>query len=224
MFFRNRSATDLLFYYSVFLALIILLSTSWDAPISGDEYVHVKQAKKNINYITSLGEDKEALDTPISRLKHYGQSFDTITTWLAGIFEINNLYRFRHLSNAVVAWLIILFTSLITAKISKSKFAAIITVILFLVSARFMGHAMNNLKDIPFAFSFIFSVYFIFRFIVKLPKISWIDLSLLIPGIAFGISIRVGGLLIFAYFILFTGLYLYFLFISGEIKKIQFSD
>jgi tetratricopeptide (TPR) repeat protein len=123
------------------------------------------------------------------------------------------------MSNAVVAWLIILFSSLITHKISQSKVAAFITVILFLVSARFMGHAMNNLKDIPFTFAFIFSIYFIFRFVVKLPKISWIDLGLLTQGIAFGISIRIGGLLIFAYFVLFTSLYLYFLFVSGKIEK-----
>ena len=187
-----------------------------DAPISGDEYVHVKQAEKNINYLQSLGENKEALDTPISRLKHYGQSFDTVTSWLADILAIDNLYRFRHVSNAVVAWLIILFASLLAFKISQSKIAAFITVILFLVSARFMGHAMNNLKDIPFTFAFIFSIYFIFRFVVKLPKISWLDLGLVTLGIAFGISIRIGGLLIFAYFILFTSLYLYFLFVSGK--------
>ncbi|MCK5102104.1 MAG: phospholipid carrier-dependent glycosyltransferase, partial [Cyclobacteriaceae bacterium] len=219
MLIRNISAPDLLFKFTLFLALIILLISSWDAPISGDEYVHVKQAEKNINYIKTLGNDKEALVTPISRLKHYGQSFDTLTTWIVNIFEIDNLYRVRHVSNAVVAWGIILFTSLITLKISQSKLAAFITVILFLISARFMGHAMNNLKDIPFAFAFIFSIYFIFRFAIKLPGISWINLLLLTQGIAFGISIRIGGLLIFAYFILFTGLYLYFLIVSGEIKK-----
>ena len=75
------------------------------------------------------------------------------------------------------------------------------------------------MKDIPFAFAFIFSIYFIFKFAVKLPEISWINHSLLTQGIAFGISIRIGGLLIFAYYILFTGLYLYFLIVSGEIKK-----
>lgn len=219
MFSRSSSKSDLFYKITLLLALIILLLSSWNAPISGDEYVHVKQAEKNINYIKTLGKDKEALVTPISRLKHYGQSFDTITTWLADVFEIDNLYRFRHVSNAVMAWLIILFSSLITIKITRSKLAALLTVLLLLVTARFMGHAMNNLKDIPFAFTFIFSIYFIFRFALKLPKISWIDLALLTQGIAFGISIRIGGLLIFAYFILFISLYIYFLIVSGEIKK-----
>lgn len=219
MLIKKQSAPDLLFKFTLFLALIIVLIASWNAPISGDEFVHVKQAEKNINYFQSLGNDKDALNTPISRLKHYGQSFDTLTTWVADIFEIDNLYRFRHVSNAVVAWGIILFSSLITLKISKSKLAAFITVILFLISARFMGHATNNLKDIPFAFAFIFSLYFIFRFITKLPEISWKNLAFLTFGIASGISIRIGGLLIYAYFLLFTGLYLYVLIVANEIRK-----
>lgn len=219
MLSRSGSKSDLLYKITLLLAAIILLISSWNAPISGDEYVHVRQAEKNINYIKTLGEDKEALVTPISRLKHYGQSFDTLTTWLADVFSIDNLYRFRHVSNAVMAWLIILFSSLITIKLSRSNLAAILTVLLFLVSARFMGHAMNNLKDIPFAFAFIFSIYYIFRFVLKLPKISWLDLALLTLGLAFGISIRIGGLLIFAYFILFICLYIYYLAISGGIKK-----
>ena len=209
------------FFYKIALglALIALVIFSWNAPMSGDEYVHVKQAEKNINYIKTLGKDKRALDTPISRLKHYGQSFDTITTFIAQIFQVNELYRLRHVSNALMAWGIIVFTSLISIRISKTKLAGIIAVILFLITGRFMGHAMNNLKDIPFAFAYIFSLYFIFRFITRLPKVSWMDVLFVVLGLAFGISIRIGGLLIFALFILFSGLYLYYLAVSDKLNK-----
>ena len=221
MAFNGRSGSDILYKSALLLSLIILLITSWSAPMSGDEYVHVKQAEKNIKYIASLGMDKGALDTPISRLKHYGQSFDTITTYIAQALNIDDLFKFRHLSNALVAWLTILFASLVAFQISKSKVAAFITVVLFVVSLRFMGHAMNNLKDIPFAFAFIFSFYFLFRFLENLPKISWRDLTFMTLGLAFGISIRIGGLLIFAYYILFAGFYLYFKTISSawELRK-----
>ena len=209
------------FFYKIALglALITLVISSWNAPISGDEYVHVKQAEKNINYIKTLGKDKRALDTPISRLKHYGQSFDTITTFIAQIFQVNELYRFRHVSNALMAWGVILFTSLISIRITKTKLAGIIAVILFLITGRFMGHAMNNLKDIPFAFAYIFSLYFVFRFITKFPKVSWMDALFVVLGLAFGISIRIGGLLIFALFILFSGLYIYYLAVSDKLNK-----
>lgn len=217
----SRDLPDLIYKSTLFISLIVLLTTSWHAPLSGDEYVHVKQAEKNINYIKTLGKDKEALNTPISRLKHYGQSFDSVTTYLAQVFNVDDLYRFRHVSNAIVAWLTILFASLIAFKISKSKITSFLTVILFLVSLRFMGHATNNLKDIPFAFSFIFSIYFMLRFLEKLPRISWIDLAWMTIGLALAISIRVGGLLIFTYYLLFSGLYLYYQFISGEFKSLM---
>ena len=219
-----KATSDFLYKSILFFSLIILLVSSWDAPMSGDEYVHVKQAEKNIRYIQSLGKDKEALNTPISRLKHYGQSFDTITTFAAQVFGVENLYRFRHVSNAVVAWLTVLFASLLTIKISRSKVAGFIAVFLFLGTLRFMGHATNNLKDIPFAFAFIFSIYFIIRFLEKMPKISWIDLALITQGLALGISIRIGGLLIFAYFILFTGLFLYYLFVSGTLQNVNLAS
>ena len=218
MILSVSSTADLLYKSALFLSFILLFITSWFAPMSGDEYVHVKQAENNIKYLTTLGQDIEALNTPISRLKHYGQSFDTVTTFVALVFSIDDLYRFRHVSNAIIAWLTILFTSLITIKITKSQVAGFLSVILFLVSLRFMGHAMNNLKDIPFAFAFIFSLYFNIRFLEKLPKISWIDLGLMTQGLALGISIRIGGLLIFAYYLLFTFLYLYFQLVSGELQ------
>ncbi len=221
MLLRNIPASNLIYKFTLFLSFVVLLGSSWNAPISGDEYVHVVQAKKNISYLQTLGDNKEALNTPISRLKHYGQSFDTITTWLAGLLEIENLYRFRHICNALMAWLIILYTSLLSQLIIKNKWVAFLTVILFLVSGRFMGHAMNNLKDIPFAFAFVFSTYYTFKFILKLPNISWNNLALLTLGIAFGISIRIGGLLIYAYYLLFTGLYFYYLIVNEKIKKHQ---
>ncbi|MDZ7607885.1 MAG: tetratricopeptide repeat protein [Cyclobacteriaceae bacterium] len=204
--------------FLLFLSLVILITTAWHAPMSGDEYVHKVQAEKNIRYLKSLGQDKEALDTPISRLKHYGQSFDTLTVWLAESWNIDNVYRFRHVCNAIVAWLVIVFTSLTALFVTKNKLAAIMAVLLMLVTARFMGHAMNNLKDVPFALSFIFSVYFTLKFIDRLPRLTWRYFIFIVLGTAFGISIRIGGMLIAAYFILFCLLQLYYLYTAETVS------
>ncbi len=201
------------------VALVVLLIMAWNAPLSGDEYVHVEQAQKNISYLQTLGQDKKALDTPVSRLKHYGQSFDTITTFVAESLGAGNLYRFRHLANALMAWMIMIFTARTTFQITKSRFAASIAIVLLLVSPRFMGHAINNLKDIPFAFSFIFSIYFMLKFLDRLPVISWKNVALIILGIAFGISIRIGGLLIYAFFLLFTFLWIYYKYQQKEFSR-----
>jgi tetratricopeptide (TPR) repeat protein len=209
------------FHYKFFLgfALITLVISSLHAPMSGDEYVHVEQAKKNINYLKSGGKDKTALNTPISRLKHYGQSFDTFTTYLALEFGINDLYTFRHVCNSLVAWLLILMTSMLSIKITKNRAVGIICIILCLITGRFMGHAMNNLKDIPFAFAYILSIYFMFRFLERLPKITFGNIAVIAGGIGISISIRIGGILLFAYFILFTALFVYYLTIRGVLRN-----
>ncbi len=209
---------DALHKIALFVTLIILTVNAWEAPMSGDEYVHVKQAEKNIRYFKTLGKDKEALETPISRLKHYGQSFDNFTVLMVQLLSIDQQYRFRHVANSIVAWLIVIFTSLTTIQLTKSKWAGLIAIILMLLTARFMGHAMNNLKDIPFALSFIFSLYFIFRFLDHFPRFSWMDAAGITLGLASGISIRIGGLLIYAYFILFSLLWIYYLVQSGNLK------
>lgn len=203
-------SSDFLYKASLFVTVIIFITSAWNAPLSGDEYVHVKQAEKNINYFKTLGHDKSALETPISRLKHYGQSFDNFTTLLTQVFSIENQFRFRHVANSLVAWLIVVFTSMVTIQLSRSKWAGMVTIVLILLTARFMGHAMNNLKDIPFALSFIFTIYFTFRFLDQLPRFSWMNIAFVILGIASGISIRIGGLLIYAYFLLFSMLWIYY--------------
>lgn len=207
-----------LYLATLAFSLIILLINAWDAPVSGDEFVHLDQAEKNIRYFQSHGDDTSALHTPISRLKHYGQSFDNVTTLIVQVFSIKDVYRFRHLANSFVAWLVILFTSFTTIHLTKSKWAGLIAVILMLLTARFMGHAMNNLKDIPFAFSFIFSIFCMLKFLEQLPVFAWKYIVGVIFGLAFGISIRIGGLLIYAYFILFSFLWIYFLMKKGELK------
>jgi len=207
-----------LFRFSLLISLFILLISAWDAPISGDEYVHFDQAKKNIDYFRTFGEDTSALHTPISRLKHYGQSFDNITTLLIQVMGIENIYRFRHLANSLMAWLIIVFIGLTAIHLTDSGWSGLIAITLVLVSARFMGHAMNNLKDIPFAFSFIFSIYCMLRFLDNLPTFSAKYALGIILGTAFGISIRIGGLLIFAYFILFSFLWIYYIAQKGNFK------
>ena len=183
--------------------------------MSGDEYVHFKQAEKNILYFKTLGKDKTALETPVSRLKYYGQSFDNITTWLIETLHVNNVIRFRHVSNALAGWLLVLFSGLLAVWINRDFRAGIIAMLLLAVSPRFTGHVLNNLKDIPFALGYTASVYFIFRYLENLKRpITWI-IGGLVLSMAFTISIRIGGVLVLCYLLLFWGLRIYEASISG---------
>lgn len=186
---------------------ILMPILSLDAGISGDEEVHLKHAHKVINYFSSFGENKAAINTPVTNLKYYGQSFDNFTTLLAGFFQNQDIYTIRHICNSLAGWLCILFAALLSIHLSGYR-AAIFTALLLAVSPRFIGHSFNNLKDIPFALGYIASIYYIIKINSALPKIKYKNAIGLILSMAFILSIRPGGLLVFCYFILITCIYL----------------
>jgi len=201
-----------IFYILAFPGLILLPLLSRDAGVSGDEEVHYLHSQKVLDYYTSFGKDTAALFTPQSHLAYYGQSFDNFTTLLINWFNIEDIYRFRHICNAIIGWLAILVAGFLVVFLSGYR-AGVLTLLILCFSPRFVGHAFNNLKDIPFAFGYIVALYFLFRVIEGLPKPRFRYILLLILGIGLAISVRIGGAVLIFYLLLFTGLYLlsYFL-------------
>ena len=191
-----------LFYLCAGFLLVFMLLSAKDAGISGDEELHYNQSVKVYNYFASFGKDQSALDTPTTHLKYYGQSFDNLTTILIKWFNIDDIYLFRHVMNSLAAWVAILLAALLAIWLSGYG-AGIITLLLFAVSPTFLGHAQNNLKDIPFALAYIAGTFFLFRWLFS-DRQKWQDLLPLILSFAFGISIRPGGLLLICYLLLFV--------------------
>lgn len=203
------------FFFLSLLLLILLPLLSLDAGISGDEELHYSQSEKVINYLESLGKDKSALHTPKTHLKYYGQFFDNITTIVIKWLNIEDIYQFRHIANSIAGWGTIFLSGLLAAFIAGYR-AGFLTLLLFLVSSRFLGHTWNNLKDIPFALGYIATIYLIFLFIKKLPKLSMKHVSLLTLGLAFTFGIRAGGLILICYMFSFVGLFLVSNYINGQ--------
>ena len=198
--FRNA------FFVLSFLSLIYFPFLSRNAGMSGDEELHFTQSEKVYNYFASHGEDKSAIHTPGTHLKYYGQAFDNITTILIKWFNIKNVYQFRHICNSLAGWATIFIAGLLTVSLMGYR-AGFIALILFLVSARFIGHSWNNLKDIPFALGYLTSIFLMIQFIRKIPKPPIYIISLLILSISFTIGIRIGGILLICYLFLFTALF-----------------
>ena len=184
---------------SVLLFSMIFLSRY--AGISCDEVLHYQQSESVYNYFITRGSDQSALDTPVTHLKYYGQSYDNLVTILIHWFGIEDIYRFRHIMSALAGWTVILLTALFAAWLSGYR-TAIAVLLLFSVSPAFVGHAMNNLKDIPFALGYIASVFFSLKFLFTEKKRRLSDVLLLVLSIAAALSIRAGGLLLLCY--LFT--------------------
>jgi tetratricopeptide (TPR) repeat protein len=193
---------------SAFL-LVLMLLLSNNAGITCDEVLHYNQSVSVYNYFATHGEDKSALNTPVTNLKYYGQSYDNIVTILIKWFKIDNVYGFRHMMSTFAGWLAIFLTALFAIWLRDYK-AGILVLVLYMVSPTFLGHTQNNLKDIPFALAYIASTFFTLKFLVSGRKNSYRDLIFLTASIAFAISIRAGGLLLICY--LFFFFFIFYLF------------
>jgi tetratricopeptide (TPR) repeat protein len=182
-----------------------MLSLCRNVGISCDEVLHYNHSVSVYNYFASHGADHSALNTPVTNLKYYGQSYDDIVTFLIKWFNIDDVYGFRHLMSSVAGWLAIFITALFAIWLAGYK-AGIMVLILFAVSPTFLGHTQNNLKDIPFALAYISGIFFTLRLLVSGKKNSFRDLILLTVSIAFSVSIRAGGLILICYLFFFLAI------------------
>jgi Tetratricopeptide repeat len=206
--------------FSGFL-LILMIYVSSDAGITCDEVLHYDHSLTVYNYFASHGADKSVLNTPVTQLKYYGQSYDNLVTVIIKWFHIDNVYGFRHIMSPLAGWLAIMATALFAVWLSGYR-TGLIVLTLFAVSPTFIGHSENNLKDIPFALGYIASTYLICRFIFSEGKISSKSLFFLTAAIAFSISIRAGGLLPICYLFFFYFLYVLYCYLVNN--KIQFRE
>ena len=209
------------FYISSAFLLFMMLLTSRDAGITCDEVLHYNQSVSVYNFFATHGEDRSALNTPVTHLKYYGQSYDNIVTILIRWFNIDNIYGFRHLMSSFAGWLVILITARFAVWLAGYR-TGFFVLFLFAVSPTFIGHTQNNLKDIPFALGYITSTFYTLKFLISGRNNSIPDIILLTAGIAFSISIRAGGLLMICY--LFFFFFLYFIFKYLRNNQIDFIE
>jgi len=210
-----------IFYFSSVFLLFVMLLLSRNAGITCDEVLHYNHSVSVYKYFATHGQDQSALNTPVTNLKYYGQSYDNLITILIKWFDIENVYSFRHLMSSIAGWLVILVTALFAIWLADYK-AGIFVLFLFAVSPTFIGHTQNNLKDIPFALAYIASTFFTLKFLVSEGKTSFTNMIFLTASIAFSISIRAGGLLLICYlFFFFFIFYLYKYLRENKINLIE---
>lgn len=208
---KNRSFNggDPSYYRLLFVIVTVSLFflmpwLSFDFGITGDEEVQKIYGEKILAYFETDGEDKSALD--YKNLYYYGGLFDYCAAWLNKYVGGFDEYDLRHMLNAFVGFLMIFFTGLLAREVSSSWRVAFFALIFMALSPRIFGHSMNNPKDIPFAAAYVFTLLYLIRFLKNLPNPGSKTILMLIIGIAAAINVRVGGILLIAYFGLFTGL------------------
>ncbi len=210
-----------LFAATAVILLFLLPIMSYSAGNSGDEErFHYKHGLNVYNYFATSGADTSALKYENSVLHLYGPMFDLITVAVIKTLDTDKIYETRHVINGLAGWGAIVIAGMLAVAIGGWR-AGFMVLILMFFSPRFLGHAFNNPKDIPFALGYIFSIYFILRFIEEFPKPRFSTLLLIALGIGFAIGVRVGGLMLIVYLFMFPGLHWLF---SSKFKKLLSSE
>lgn len=187
------------FVASLVLAAMLLAFLAPNAAVNVDEQLHYPHAKTVVNWYFTGGDDVNCLNTPITNLKYYGQSVDNFTALFNRVFNVGSEFLTRHFTGAFFFWLLLFFTGMIAHQLSGSFWVSAISVLSILLMPRLFGQAFGNLKDIPFATGYLAAIYLIVCFLKELPKPSWKTAILLGVAIAFTCSVRIGGLILFAY-------------------------
>ena len=169
------------------------------AAVNVDEQLHYPHAKRVVNWYFTGGEDQSYLHTPETNLKYYGQSVDNFTALVNRVFHVQNEFLTRHFTGAFFFWLLLLITGLLARKISGSWQVALASVLALVFMPRLAGQAFGNLKDIPFAAGYMAGLLMTVQFLKELPRPKWSTTLLLGAAIAFTVSVRAGGFILFAY-------------------------
>ncbi len=206
---KTEAGTEPSYFRLLFVVLSLLLligmpMLSFDFGVTGDEEVQKVYGEKILSYFESNGEDDSALN--YKNLYFYGGLFDYIAAWCNKYIGWWGEYELRHVLNALTGFFMIFFTGKLARELSGSWKLGFLALLFMALSPRIFGHAMNNPKDIPFAAAYVFSLLYLVRFIKQLPRPATKTVILLTIGIAAAINVRVGGILLIAYFGLFTGI------------------
>lgn len=128
----------------------------------------------------------------------YGALFDTSAAWLHSRLG-GDLWQERHRLGAAFAGLGLLATGLLAARLAGAA-TGVLAIVFLALSPRFVGHAANNPKDIPFAV--LCAVCLLAYSLVRRdpPFVSWGRAAIVGLALALPLNVRPGGLLYLAYF------------------------
>jgi hypothetical protein len=114
--------------------------------------------------------------------------------------RLSNLdtYVARHAVDAVFGWLGIVWCGMLAARLCGRR-AGWLAAVLLVLSPRYLGDAMNNSKDVPFATFMLIALYYLLTVSRTPPFLTWGHAVKLAVAIALAISVRPIGLLLVVY-------------------------
>jgi tetratricopeptide (TPR) repeat protein len=200
---REMTTRFLMLLFGLF-ALLYMPYISKDYGISGDEYVDHRHAMLVLDYFTKG--DKAALDQPKTMLHLYGNVVQVVAAAITEVAGIEDVYRVRHFVCALTGAAGIIFIGLLGLRLGGGACGLLAMLLLFL-SPRYLGHSMNNLKDIPFAVGYLVAIYYFTRLFDRYPAVKARHVAGAVAGIVLALGTRSGGLILFPYLLMYGGLF-----------------
>jgi hypothetical protein len=175
------------------LALTFLLLFQ-DYGVTWDEKVQFEYGVRALRYYTSGFTDQSC--NSYYDLYLYGPLFEMLC---AAVYKLIGGYKYEihHFLIAVCTLLTLAGIYRLTGFIFR-PFARLLTVIILSTMPHFFGHAFFNPKDIPFACTFSWAMVAVSRLLI-MENARGKDFCLTGLAIGLALSVRVGGLLLFAF-------------------------
>jgi len=165
--------------------------------ISNDEEVQHVYGRLLLDFYTSGFEDHSAF--AYKNLYLYGGLFDLIAAGLERLFPAMNIWDLRHLlsagfgiGGALGAWLL--------ARRLAGEWAGLGALVVLLATGAWTGAMFTHTKDVPFAATMVWSLYFTVRVLESLPRPALRDVLGLGFALGCAFGLRVGA--VFAVFYL----------------------
>jgi len=190
--------------------LLWMLFLSFGSGINADDKFQCDYSDKLVNYYSTFGKDTAALNIPDGNMHLYGGFFEIATGFANKVLGFKQgeigYHNVRHAGSAIMGWIAILCAALLAREIAGWR-AGGLTLLILLVSPRFIGDSLMNPKDIPFAAGYMMAIYNIVAVLNRMPSPRSWNIAGLVGGLAIALATRAGGLLPFAILFLFSGLH-----------------
>jgi hypothetical protein len=183
-------------YVAIVAILAIAAATFTHYGVSWDEGEHQAYGESVFRYYASWFTDRTAVTW--KPLYQYGAAFDLSAVVLQQVLPFEP-YQTRHLFNFLIG-VVGLIGAWRLARLIAGPRAGFFAVLFLAATPNFYGHMFNNPKDIPFAVGTVWALYFAIRIVRELPAPPWHLILKLGLTIGLALGVRIGGLLLLAYF------------------------
>ena len=127
-----------------------------------DEGPHLKQGKITLDYLLSFG----SVDKKIDYREYYSPIYWSLLYFVTEIFPSKYLWQVGHLFNSIFSIGVIFGIGKVCRELFNRRTSEIIFIILFLYPV-FFGHMSINNKDTILAFSHVWIIYLMLRYLKK---------------------------------------------------------